>query len=556
MSEERWVSALRGLLDAAAVTVAVWVVAYVVRDVVAAGPTEFDDAYMYLRYARNLRDGHGLAWNAGTPVNGVTSPLHLLVVTGLLSVAGGVDDGRLLQVASTGAGLLSLLALAAVCASAARLGVRGGLRAGAALMLAIGTSDAFRFHCRTGMDTHLAMLCVGLVIAAALGLARRPTFPRALAAAVVAFGATLARPDTALLALGIPVLAALLLSEGPGSKRMVLMSIGLFGVLVGLLLGADLLLRRWYLGTALPLAFWVKQPGFYGGFAGEHAWNSVRFLAVFLGVATPFLLLLVLLYDRRSLREAVVFLGPVAVTAALLFWPRQIMGHMGRFFLPLLPAVILPAALVLGRRLAALGRLAPGPRLGALVARLASASALAIGGRAALAAGAAEFEGAGTQLVPDPGSMVVTASGRRLPEIDSWYAAHLVAEIAAAAPAGTRMAMSEHGLVAARAAHVHIDDVLGLHDREFAAGFTASALWRREPDLLWLPHPDHTEMLRSILTSPELGRDYLFLPDAFTFGLALRKDSPRFVALRALFERAFRVAYPGLRLEDYAARAP
>src|SRR5512138_4009826 len=46
-----------------------------------AAPTDFDDAYMYLRYADHLLAGHGVAWNAGEgPVFGVTRLLHLGVV--------------------------------------------------------------------------------------------------------------------------------------------------------------------------------------------------------------------------------------------------------------------------------------------------------------------------------------------------------------------------------------------------------------------------------------------------------------------------------------------
>jgi hypothetical protein len=49
-----------------------------------APPTDFDDAYMYLRYAHNLLAGEGVAWNPGEgSVFGVTSLLHLALLTGL-----------------------------------------------------------------------------------------------------------------------------------------------------------------------------------------------------------------------------------------------------------------------------------------------------------------------------------------------------------------------------------------------------------------------------------------------------------------------------------------
>src|SRR5687767_11647053 len=85
------------------------------------GPTDFDDAYMFLRYAHNLRAGHGLAWYPGeAPVFGVTSPAHLLVVAGLGALWPALEGGRLLQVASTTMGLLAAALMALTCARFAR----------------------------------------------------------------------------------------------------------------------------------------------------------------------------------------------------------------------------------------------------------------------------------------------------------------------------------------------------------------------------------------------------------------------------------------------------
>jgi hypothetical protein len=113
--------------------------------------------------------------------------------------------------------------------------------------------------------------------------------------------------------------------------------------------------------------------------------------------------------------------------------------------------------------------------------------------------------------------------------------------------------MSEHGLVGARAPDAIIVDVLGLHDRAFALkGFTAAELWRRRPDLLWMPHPDHTQMLRDILDSDELWASYDFYPDAFSYGVAVRRDGPP--AVRAHFDERWKAVYATRALDDYKAR--
>ena len=93
-----------------------------------------------------------------------------------------------------------------------------------------------------------------------------------------------------------------------------------------------------------------------------------------------------------------------------------------------------------------------------------------------------------------------------------------------------------------------IIDVLGLHDRDFALhGFRAAELWRRAPEVIWMPHPDHTQMIRDILDSPRFWLDYDFYPDAFTYGVALRRDGPHAFELADVLPRALEGALPRLR---------
>ena len=105
-------------------------------------------------------------------------------------------------------------------------------------------------------------------------------------------------------------------------------------------------------------------------------------------------------------------------------------------------------------------------------------------------------------------------------------------------PAGTVFAMSEHGLPGALAPDVPILDLLGLHDSQVARdGFSASALFRRGPDVLWMPHSDHVGMWRDIVANREFQRDYLFFRDAFYYGLAVRKGSRVFAVWPSKMQR-------------------
>ena len=65
-------------------------------------PGQYDDAFIYLRYARNLVEGNGWAFNPGEAVNGTTGPLNT-ICTALLA---GVTGGRyfLAQIVLFGAG--------------------------------------------------------------------------------------------------------------------------------------------------------------------------------------------------------------------------------------------------------------------------------------------------------------------------------------------------------------------------------------------------------------------------------------------------------------------
>jgi hypothetical protein len=514
-----------------------------------AGPTDFDDAYMYLRYAHNALAGQWLAWNPGeSPVYGVTSLLHFLFVTLISGLLPG-HHAAVLQIASGAAATALLTALVAVCA-------RGKyLLWGALLLPLLCYREVFFFHAHTGMDTMLAALTNTAVVFASLRLAEKPSSARALAAAGVGLLAIEARPDNVIIAALCPLLALWLLAPAPRLRPLLVWA----GALGGLLL-VDLILKWRLLGTPLPLAFYAKQPWYYRGFVGEFTWNPFLFLEVALAAVSPFLAAVVLFSRRASVRLLLVLLIPATITCAALFSVNQIMGHLGRFYFPSLPLFVVAGALVADRWVQRLpDRLASpesAPRLArSLLVRLACALLALVGGARALeAAGLAYESRAQTQVLALLDGYRIPAAAP-LPDLDSWQASHEIARLAAASPPGTTFAMSEHGLVGAYAPRAVIIDVLGLHDPIFArSGFSAAELWRRQPDVIWMPHPDHTQMLRDILDSDELWQHYVFYPDAFSYGVALRHDGPRYPILADLFAQHWQAVYPGLHQDDYVAR--
>ena len=551
-----------------AVLVTVIVAAERLRALLRAPPTDFDDAYMFLRYAHNLIAGFGLRWNRGEPpVYGATSLPHVAVVAFFRALSARLSDAAALQLASGVAAAALLIALALTSARFARQpALRGQPWVWAALLLPLlAYSEPFRFHAHTGMDTMLAALANTVLVYAALALAEAPDGRRALAAAVAAVAAYLAylvRPDNLVYAALVPALCLLL--DGPAGRRT--RALIVFAAALLSLVSVDLVVKQRLLGSALPLGAYAKRPWHYAGFVGEFTWNPFWFLRVFLGALWPMLAALVLCAGRRSGRLVAALLLPAGLGLAAFFGVNQIMGHLGRFLFPALPFFVVSAALAVDRALPpplhALGRapaLAPASpsRAVLLTARLGAAVALLLGGGWALNRAGARYDArAATQALASLGGFTVAAR-EPPPELDSWRSSEEMAVFARAAPAGARFAMSEHGLVGARAPDAVIIDLLGLHDPVFArAPFRAAELWRRDPDVIWMPHPDHTQMVRDILDSDELWTRYDFYPDLFSYGVAVRRegDGPRAAALASIWRARCAASYPGLALDAYRAR--
>jgi hypothetical protein len=514
-----------------------------------ARPTDFDDAYMYLRYAHNVLAGHGLAWNPGEgAVYGVTSLLHFAVVTKLCWLFGGLDGAGVLRVASGSAAIAFMAALVALAALGSRQPkLRGNWILWSAVLLPlVAFREAFAFHAGTGMDTMLSALANAFLAFSIVQLGRSKTRSVVVLATIAGLVAVLARPDNLLCALLGPALA--LLFPRPRWRQLAsfaALSLASLAMLVAIV--------WWKLGSPVPLSFFAKQPWYYGGFAGEFTWNPFLFLKVFAYSAWLFVVALILFADRAGWKRAVVLLAPASASILVLFRFNQIMGHLGRFYYPFLPFFVAAGVLEFD---AWLGRVHAGQALvgRALFRRVCIAALAVLVGSLSLSVAAGLYGArASAQRLETPGGYRVAAC-TDLPDIDSWQAAHAIAALAQAAPLGTSFAMSEHGLPGALAPNATIIDLLGLHDPYFARhGFSAVELFRRKPDVIWLPHEDHTQMLRDLLGSDELWTHYAVYPDAFFHGLAVRSDGPHAAELAERVAQQWARTYPGTVMADYRA---
>jgi hypothetical protein len=255
-------------------------------------PLAFDDAYMFLRYAHNLRHGLGFSWNLDhLHTYGPTSLLWSFVVL-LLSYL-PTDPWTKLLLGSWLFSIAALLAMAwAVSANAQSDWLRSILRTLAIIVVPLAGTAVFEGNQFNGMETMLATTLCALFVGFALQwYAGRvsPIVPGAIGLLLF-----LARPESALVTVLFPLLLWLLLKHARPTLKSLLTLYGVFfaGVFI------ELIACQLYFGTPLPLSVFMKGHQAYLGF--REVWYPTLLLIAFLSAIQLFLAALILLSSRTS----------------------------------------------------------------------------------------------------------------------------------------------------------------------------------------------------------------------------------------------------------------
>jgi hypothetical protein len=303
-----------------------------------------DDAFIPLRYAENLAAHGAPVYNLGERVEGYTSFLWMA----LAAVGAALGQGLTRFVQGLGA-LSGVGLLSATWLLWARLCPRAPF-GGAIVVLAVAASAPVAAWTLGGLETPLfaALVTLGLVAGAELSSRAFPDIgwrpPRfALGLGLLLFLTTLTRPEGALLALLVFVVALAFQRGRPAGQRAALW----FAASYGALLVAFVAWRWWYYGYPLPNTYYLKSSG-DPALLRERGLGYVGLAATELGVAFVAALGLALfvpsgsaevedLERRRS--RAVAWLGRALIA---LFVPYVIsVGgdflDLYRFFVPLLP---------------------------------------------------------------------------------------------------------------------------------------------------------------------------------------------------------------------------
>jgi len=282
-----------------------------------------DDSYIFLRYARNIAEGHGAVFNLGERVEGYSSPLWTFILGATVVLIPDFETLAVVLGLCCGAGVVIVLLIT----------LRSTFRLGhwdiTVLGLGVATSPALVFWSASGMDAALFLLLVTTSLVSILKDRNSSRLSARTATLLVL--ATLTRPEGVLLA----VYAGMFFLYERRSVRV------LIGYAVAV--AALLLLRYTYYGVWLPNTYHAKV-----------TFDLTRRLSdgatyVLTGVRTHLLLTGVMLvmatvawWRRRRTETPVVFLcGWVALWGSYVLYVGGDNFAMFRFLLSVLPALFL-----------------------------------------------------------------------------------------------------------------------------------------------------------------------------------------------------------------------
>ncbi len=516
----------------------------------------FDDAYMFFRYAVNMRSGLGISWNPdGIPTYGETSQLWGLVVLVLSFLPVSMSSALVVGSWLCSVGAVGAISWA-VAKNACSAYMSSAWRVAPMVAVPLLLTRCYLPNSVNGMETMLGVLLGGWFVGLALGWAEGRVRPQAVGGMGVLF--FLVRPEAALAVSTMVLLLQFLrpaASIRARSWRETLTVVSIVGGGIAFYLG----LCQTYFHSALPLSFYVKSQHGYEGYAQR--WLPFSNAVGVLAACRPFLLLMALFARRAHGWMVACCLVPALLTFAYLLTVTQIMGLDSRYYVPYLGFFLVPGLLLLDRFVAAgIGSGSRGISRGAWVGHALAAAGvmlLFVPSRAHTAVlDYVDRKVENRSQVYAPVELTVVAA-KALPEADWFRTITAMSDaLVKPLPRGVTLAATEVGYLGAENPQKTLIDLAGLNDAEIAHhGVSMNALLRRKPDIIWLPHPAYTYQRGVMLSDPALLREYDVIAGAANYGLALRKDSP----YRGQIDRQMQVLwddlYPGYSMSEYRVSA-
>jgi hypothetical protein len=511
--------------------------------------TTFDDAYMFIRYAANFLAGKGVAWNQdGLQTYGTTSLLYLGLIIGLRWAMPLMDNSYLLVYTSACLSFLAIIIIYITYDYLMESFFFKKFRIPIAMVFALtfSLSPFFLFHATSGMDTSLALLGNSLLILLTAKWNQNENYLWLLLVVIVGYLNFLARPDNLIYSLTFPLLYLVSTNSTKKLKKSITFSIGLI-----LLLILDTWWKTKLFGNPLPLPFYAKSNGFYSGYTDIYDWNPIMYLFIFCKTILPFLLILAITTTRQSPRVLFAFIIPIALTFTYYFSVTQIMGDGARYYFPAIPFIVVASFLALDRFIQEGKNFINKWRLGLSAFILISLLVPSV--QTNMSSLYAHLFIA-KPISYESNAKYQSVSQSHLPKLGWWRAIQTISALAQNLPPNTKFAMSEYGLIGAQALNIQIVDLLGLQDPYFAHhGFAAEEFFKRQPDIIWFPHPAYTKIVASIQDSSYFWQNYIYFPEAFDYGLAIRINSPHFITIFSAVKNAWESSYGNLDILKFEA---
>ncbi len=310
-----------------------------------------DDAYMWVRYADNVVEHRGIAWNKGVHTYGLTSLLYL-AITVIIRLF--TEKAPLIcNLSSTISGIIFLGLMMFFVTKFFSKNTRLLIMSFLLFAFTINYAESF-IHMVSGMDTMFAMAFLMLYLILASWFEKKQTTNTLLTTGVVGGIAYYVRPDLMIFTVGMPGISIVLnyLRKDKKSRKKLRSYLLLLATTI-VTFSIELVIASLYFGTPFPLPFYAKVVGLYGptiiaAYKGIGPTQLLLFLKHYwFVIALPILWVLV---DTKKWWQTSSDTFKSSMVAAAVFMTYystsvlQIMFHRQRFYYPLVSVLFFLAA--------------------------------------------------------------------------------------------------------------------------------------------------------------------------------------------------------------------
>ena len=483
----------------------------------------YDDAYFFVRYANNILTGEGYTWNPGsTPVDGLTSPLWLLVVLGSLMVfpLEWAQSGVLLVCLSTLFTIILILIIYFICRSFLH-GENRCLAIFAPTFFVI-TDLNILVAGQSGMETALSS-CLIVLYYGFLGklfFGESPNSFRlnnrlAIGLGLLGFLLVLARPEFGIISCLCPLLLWLKCLFNQDSRGRLVFRWGMITAILLILYG---IVRIYYFGELLPQSFKIKGSIWklpYKNFDDDELRSLAAYWVLFLRDSALLHFGIAIFISQKLLWKKLFWLWvPIYLGIFYLSTSIQISGYLHRYYFPFACGIMVIFFLLLG----SFAKELPAPFMKRYALNRAFFWVLFVLFFSVL-------------LLPQ--TQLRTVARTKI------YHDYSVSWLLHPLPKGTKVAMTELGVSSARNPHLEFIDITGLNDPEFAGQFDATTFFNRQPDVITLVHHHYRGMNREIMEHPKFREfeplrsiNYADPVDKLDNRIFVWKNSPNYTTIR------------------------